>query len=168
MNKGKDNLKPNAQRAPGELKAMGAKGGAASGAARRRKRDTKVLIREVLSLTPKTSRKTMESLKKLGYDVAAQGGPTVEMLMHMTIAGNAMAGDLASAKFLMDYGMIPDLKAQIERERIAAIREGRAKVDLTLTDDKAEALKAEVRARLMDDALGIASAEAQTPVGTTA
>ena len=36
MNKGKDNLKPNAQRAPGELKAMGAKGGAASGAARRR------------------------------------------------------------------------------------------------------------------------------------
>lgn len=126
----RDNLVPNSDRTPEQLRAMGAKGGVASGAAKRKKRATRELVRAVLALTPKTSRKTQSALVKIGYDVEADGAPTVEALIQMTIASQAMAGDLDSARFLYDYAQIPDLKAQLERERIkAAARDDGGRAD---------------------------------------
>lgn len=121
--KPRDNLVPNSDRTPEQLKQMGAKGGKASGVAKRKKRATRELVRAILTLTPKASRKTQAALVKIGYDIEAEGAPTVEQLIQMSIASRAMAGDLASARFLYDYAQVPDLRATLERERIRAAKQ---------------------------------------------
>lgn len=114
------NLKPNRDRTAEELKRMGAKGGKASAQTRARKKQTRILIRDLLALTPKASRKTLNALQKLGYDVEKEGLPSVELLIQMQIANQAMSGDLAAARFLYDYAQVPDLKATLDRERVKA------------------------------------------------
>ena len=143
-----ENLKPNSERTADELSKMGAKGGKASGESRRRRRATKELVRYVLSMDVVTTRKAKNALKKLGYDVDREGAPPVELLMQIAIANNAMAGDLASARFLYDYAQVPDIKTQLERERIRASVEARQKVDLTVTPGESEAVLEEVRRRM--------------------
>lgn len=116
-------LVPNSDRSAEELKKMGAKGGVASGATRRRKRATRELVRALLNLSPKLSRKQQGAIAKLGYDAEVEGAPTVEMVMQMAVVQQALQGDLASARFLYDYAHVPDIKAQLERERIKAAKE---------------------------------------------
>ena len=130
--KGAKNLKRNADRAPEELRAMGAKGGKASGASRKRRKATREMVRMVLNMNVTTTGKTRRALKKLGYDVDAEGAPSVELLMQIAIANLAMSGDLASAKFLYDYAHVPDIRAQLERERLKAQAEAREKATLLL------------------------------------
>lgn len=116
----RDNLTPNGDRSPEQLKAMGAKGGKASAEARRRKRTTKELARQVLALKPKASRKATNALLKMGYDAEAEGAPTVELMGLCAVAQHYMAGDIAAAQFLYEYAQVPGLKTQLERERLKA------------------------------------------------
>ena len=154
------NLTPNSKRTPEQLKAMGAKGGKASAESRKKRKATKDLIRAVLDMGVVTSRKTKNALKKLGYDVDVEGAPSVELLMQIAIANQAMAGDLASARFLYDYAQIPDIRAAIERERMKAQAEARAKVDLTLNPAEGDAVLEEIRERM-----GAAAADDKEPIG---
>lgn len=142
------NLKANADRSTEELKAMGAKGGRASGEARRRRRNTRELVKYVLNMDVVTNRKVKNALKKLGYDVETEGAPSVELIMQIAIANQAMSGDLASARFLYDYAQVPDIKTAIERERIKAIREGKAKVELNVNTAEEAGIMEEIARRM--------------------
>ena len=114
-----NNLIPGDRRSHENNQANGRKGGIASGEAKKKKKATKDLIRLVLaSPVDVSTKKGREAMRKVGYDVAEQGPPSVEMLMALQIATQAMAGDLSSARFLYDYAQIGDLKASLERERI--------------------------------------------------
>lgn len=155
-----NNLTPNSRRTPEQLKAMGAKGGRASAESRKRRKATKDLIRMVLSMDVATTRKTKNALKKLGYDVDAEGAPSVELLMQIAIANQAMAGDLASAKFLYDYAMVPDIRMAIERERIKTQADARAKVDLSINPAESDAVLQEIRERM-----GAAAMDEKAPIG---
>lgn len=144
------NLKPNSKRTPEQLKAMGAKGGRASGETRKRRKAAKDLAKLVLGLNVTTTAKTKKALKRVGYDVDAEGAPSVELLMQIAIANQAMAGDLASAKFLYDYAQVPDIHAAIERERIKATADARQKVDVNVNTADAGCL-AEIRQRMSEE-----------------
>lgn len=113
------NLIPGDQRTHENNSRNGRKGGIASGEAKKKKKQTRDLIRMVLaSPVDVSTKKGRDALHKVGYDVAEQGPPSVELLMQLQIATQAMSGDLASAKFLYDYAQVPDLRAQLERERM--------------------------------------------------
>lgn len=146
--KGQENLVPMNRRTPEEKQEIARKGGRKSGEARRKKRDTKALVKTVLSMEVVTSRKTKNALKKLGYDVDAEGAPSVELLMQIAIANQAMAGDLASARFLYDYAHVEDIKTAVERERIKAMRDARAKLDLTVNPSESESILREIREQM--------------------
>ena len=139
---------------------MGAKGGKASAESRKRRKATKDLIRTVLAMDVVTTRKTRNALKKLGYDVDEDGAPSVELLMQIAIANQAMAGDLQSARFLYDYAMVPDIHVAIERERMKAQAEARAKVDLTVNPAEGEAVLEEIRERMT-----AAASDEKAPIG---
>ena len=158
--KSRANLKPNSKRTPEQLKAMGAKGGKASGETRKRRKTARELAKMVLGLNVTTTAKTKKALKKLGYDTDAEGAPSVELLMQIAIANQAMAGDLASAKFLYDYAQVPDIHTAIERERIKAQAEARSKVDLTVNPAEGEAVLSEIRQRMAD-----AAGDVKPPIG---
>ena len=143
-----DNLKPNARRTPEQLREMGSKGGKKSAEARARARTTKAIIKEVLALTPTLKKTSRDALKKAGYDIEAQGLPTVETIIHIAIANQAMQGDLASARMLFDYAQVPDLKATLEKERIKAIKDGRAKLDVSLNTTEEASIMDEIERRL--------------------
>lgn len=142
------NLTPNSDRTPEELRAMGAKGGKKSAENKKRRKTARELVKMVLAMDVATTRKTKNALKKLGYDVDVEGAPSVELLMQIAIANQAMAGDLASARFLYDYAQVPDIHMAIERERMKAQAEGRAKVDLTLNPAEGESVLSEIRQRM--------------------
>jgi len=162
--KGKENLVPLNERTPEEQRAIAKKGGQRSGEARRKKRATKDLVKMVLSMDVVTTRKTRNALKKLGYDVDAEGAPSVELLMQIAIANQAMAGDLASARFLYDYAQVPDIKTALERERIKAQVEARQKVDLTFNPAEGDAVLQEIRERMQGEG---AEGVAKPPTGFT-
>lgn len=110
-------LIPQSMRSPEERKKIARAGGIAAGEARRRKKQTRELILELLAVAPKLTAKQARQLQKAGLDA---DGVTIEALSLIAIANHAMAGDLAAAKFLYDYAQIPDLRAQLERERLKA------------------------------------------------
>lgn len=142
------NLKPNSQRTAEELKAMGARGGRASGETRKRRKTARELAKMVLGMNVTTTAKMKKALKKVGYDVEGEGAPSVELLMQIAIANQAMAGDLASARFLYDYAQVPDIHAALERERMKVQAEARQRVDLTVGSEEGEAVLAEIRQRM--------------------
>ena len=117
------NLTPNEKRTPEQLKQMGAKGGKASAEARKRKKATRDLARQVLAMQPKASKKTRRAIAAMGYDAEGEGEPTVELMGLCAVAKMYMAGDIVAAKFLYEYAQIPDLRATLERERIRAAKE---------------------------------------------
>ena len=155
MAKGKkaaDNLVPNAERTPEELREMAKKGGVKSGETRRRKKAVKDLMREMLDMKVRTTKGMKKALNKIGYDVDAEGDPSIEFVMQIAIANQAMAGDIASARFLYDYALVPDMKAQLERERIKAARQSK-KVDLNVSTAEDVNIMTEIRARMAGEAM---------------
>lgn len=143
----KKNLKNIAERAPDEARAIQSKGGKASGEARRRKRDTKALYRAILSMPIKTTADIKKSLKKIGYDVREQGEPSVEEVIGMVIASQAMQGDIASARYINDYAQNPDMRTQLERERLKAMAKKGARLDVTVNAEDSGVLE-EIRRRM--------------------
>ena len=117
MARREDNLITQAQRSPEERRAIARAGQKASTEAKRRKKATQELIKQLLGSEVTLTQKQINQLKKAGVD---PDHPTIELLGLIAIANQFMAGDLAAAKFLYDYAQIPDLKAQLEKERLAA------------------------------------------------
>lgn len=136
-----NNLIPGDQRTHESNAENGRRGGIASGAAKRRKKATRDLIRLVLDSPvdvtgkSKKARDAREALRKVGYDVDERGLPTVETIMSLQIATQAMAGDLSSAQFLYSYAQIPDMRATLERERIKASGKSPKAADLNDVED---------------------------------
>ena len=93
---------------------------------RRRKKATKDMIASVFRQTVKVMPETAQALERIGYDQEASGVPSVEMLMILQMVTQAMGGDLQAVKMLYDYGMVPDIKVQLERERIELAKQAQA------------------------------------------
>ena len=115
-----DNLIPDSKRSPEELRRIKQAGGIASGAARRRKRDMARAIELSWGSRVPISAETRGSLEALGYDFDARGDPTALDMMVAAITARAMEGDLDAAEFLARYGLVPDRRAELERERLRA------------------------------------------------
>lgn len=122
MAKGHENIKPNAQRTPEELREMGSKGGKASAEARKRRKLTHNKIKMLLEAVPKMSRTQQKVLEDIGLDLGDGEPLTAEHIMLAKIMKKAMDGDENSAAFLYNYGLIPNMRAQLERERIKAMK----------------------------------------------
>ena len=115
-----ENLTPHQVKSGKEAREKGSKGGKASGAARRKKKQTAELIKTIWNMQPQTSAQMLNALEAMGYNADVEGLPTLEVLALMSVAKNAASGDLNAIQFLYNYGLIPDMRAQLERERIAA------------------------------------------------
>ena len=146
------NLTNIAERAPDEARAIRSNGGKKSGETRRKKRDTKALYRKILSMAVKTNTDMRATLRKIGYEVKEQGDPTVEEVIGMVIAAQAMQGDIASARYINDYAQNPDMRTQLERERIKAIAQKGAKLDVTLNAEDSGVM-GEIRRRMAEATL---------------
>lgn len=122
MAKGHENIKPNAQRTTDELRAMGSKGGKASAEARKRRKLTQNKIKMLLEAKPKMSKAKQKELEEIGLNVADGEAVTAEHIMLAKILKKAMDGDETSAVFLYEYALIPNMRAQLERERIKVMK----------------------------------------------
>lgn len=127
-----ENLIPITERPESEQRAMRLKAGIASGASRRRKRDTAKLCKLILSLRPDLGDGTVEALKTCGYDPDRDGVVTTETLILLKVAAMAQEGDLSAIKLLYDYALIPDIRAQLEREKLDAMKPDAGQNDDTL------------------------------------
>lgn len=122
MARREDNLITQAQRSPEERRAIARAGQKASTEAKRRKKATRELIKQLLGSEVTLTQKQINQLKKAGVD---PDHPTIELLGLIAIANQFMAGDLAAAKFLYDYAQIEDLRAALERERLKLAQEAK-------------------------------------------
>lgn len=93
------NLIPNSERTPSELRKMCSNGGKASGVARRRKRTIKQAMELVMSL-PVSDPKTRTKLKKMGIDLDDADNQTAVVVGLMA---RAMQGDPKAAKLMFEY-----------------------------------------------------------------
>lgn len=112
------NLIPNSERSPSELRAMTSKGGKASGAARRRKKTMEQCAKFILSL-PANSKEDWEALIKAGVSL---DNVDPEDIDNMTVAVSAIIaaaklGDVAAFKALRDV-IRDDDHLKIEKERL--------------------------------------------------
>lgn len=92
------NLVPNSERSPSELKKMCSNGGKASGAARRRKRSMREAAEYYLSL-PVVDKKAISKFEKDGIETDDIDN---QMAIIVGLARTAMRGDSKSAKLLME------------------------------------------------------------------
>jgi len=118
---GTDNLIPNSQRTPEELREMTRKGGIKSGEARRRKRDTKATAKMVLELIPTLPAQTQASLAKMGLDPELK--PDVRLLAMLQLAQKAMNGDFKAIEMLLEYGGYIDARTQLDKDRLKLEKE---------------------------------------------
>lgn len=149
------NLIPASRLPAEERKRLGSKGGKASAAARKRRKATNALIKELLSARVQITREMTQNLINMGYDFDAEGDPTMELAALVNIANTAMSGEGDDAwkalGFLYDYGQVPNMKAKLERERLRAMKDARLRVDLAAGEEE-EAAMAEIRARMAAEA----------------
>ena len=130
----RDNLVPNSERTPEEVRKNCSKGGKASVAARRKKKATGKLIQQVLAMEPEVTPELLASLKGMGYDVEIDGVPTLETMMILNVIKAGIDGDIPSIRLMYEYGLVPTMKDTIERERIKA-QAGAAAAGVKLTAD---------------------------------
>lgn len=88
------NLVPNSERTPSELREQTSKAGKASGAARRRKRDTKAKMKMILGL-PVSDCDNFNSLSEMGIEL---GEIDNETLMLVGLFRKAMNGDVQAVR----------------------------------------------------------------------
>ena len=131
------NLKPfTSDQSREKAKINGAKGGVASGVAKRRKASLKKAIESVLSL--KVDSSTAAQLSKLGVDEDEQ---VVQTAIIVSQALKAMRGDTKAADFLAKYsGDNPQVEMEkerlkLERDRLE-IAKARMEADLPAEDDE--------------------------------
>ena len=110
----KQNLVSIGDRTTEEQREICSKGGKASGAARRKKRDAKSAARLILSLP--TVDKVTKSLEKLGIDDEAEYTNMVSIFAMAYL--KAMKGDIGAMRFIIEMaGMSPEFKMVEERHK---------------------------------------------------
>lgn len=145
---GRDNLKSLDQRPPDEARAIRSSGGRASAASRRRKRAFREYASLILNLRPRAQAKLRREWEALGYDVEAEGLPTVAERLAMQLARRAEDGDDAALRLLMSYSHNPTMTEKIEADRAKALAEGKgAKVELNVRPEQAGVMD-EIRAMM--------------------
>ena len=92
------NLIPNSERSPEELRRITSAGGRASGVSRRRKRDLREAAELYLSL-PVTDKRQLAKLTKAGVEAEDADN---QMAIVAGLAMKAMRGDAKAAKLLFD------------------------------------------------------------------
>ena len=92
------NLIPNSERSPEELRRITSAGGRASGVSRRRKRDLREAAELYLSL-PVTDKRQLAKLSKAGVEAEDADN---QMAIVAGLAMKAMRGDAKAAKLLFD------------------------------------------------------------------
>lgn len=120
------NLIPSNQRSKEEQTRIARMGGIASGKAKQKKRETRELIRELLASPVQLDKKTLAKLERKGVDTDDM---TFERAALVSLASRAASGDQFALRFLYDYAQIPDLKAQMEKDRMEAAKEDAAKAE---------------------------------------
>lgn len=118
----RDNLIPMNQRSREEAVKNGRKGGKASGAARRRKRILSETINTAWNSKIEVTEKTAQSLRTIGYEIKKRGDPTAMDMIVASITVRAINGDLAAFEMLARYGLMPDMKAELELQRLEVQR----------------------------------------------
>lgn len=93
------------------------RGGIKSGESRRRKRDARQIMLEVLASQPKLDRKTLDNLQRLGMYGAGKGKDqyTIEMIINAAIAQKAMQGDVKAYRALLET-IGEDVRTRLFRE----------------------------------------------------
>lgn len=108
-----DNLIPFEERTEEEQREIRSKGGRASGAARRRKRDSKAIAKMLLDLP--TSDANKEALRQLGVD---EEDFTNRTLLLTVALQKGVQGDLSAAKLLIELaGEDPKFKFEEKKYR---------------------------------------------------
>lgn len=102
------NLIPNSERSPEELRRITSAGGRASGVSRRRKRDLREAAELYLSL-PVTDKRQLAKLSKAGVEA---GDADNQMAVVAGLAMKAMRGDAKAAKLLFD--LLPEQAGSIQ------------------------------------------------------
>ena len=92
------NLIPNSERTPSELRQMCSNGGKASGVARRRKKTLKQAVELAMSL-PVSDKKIQAKLKKMGFDTDDADN---QMAVIVGLMGRAMKGDPKASALLFE------------------------------------------------------------------
>lgn len=125
MKPGQENLIPITERSPDEAREMGRKGGKASGAARRKKRDAKKLARHLLEMGITGGAVTdIEELQSLA-EISGQNITALDAIILKQIQV-AMSGDLKAARFLVELLEEGDKAPAARREQKARIDKMRA------------------------------------------
>nr|WP_227868844.1 MULTISPECIES: hypothetical protein [Streptococcus] len=143
-----ENLIPGNKRSKSELREITRKGGIASGKARRRKKEFKIIIEQALnSIIP--NEKAQKKLENLGFD------PTFQSAIALKVVEQAMNGNLRAVELIssVSFAGKDNLDKKEQKERIRALQLENDKRLLALSDnDKTESTLAEYFDRL-DEAL---------------
>lgn len=143
---GQENLIPVNLRTKEEQREITRKGGIASGEARRRKRDSRVQMLELLKCIPELDEKTKDNLRRLGFKGK---GPNkdkypVETIGYASLLQRAMKGDVNAHRLIQEMigedAQSKRQRAQMEHEKeIAAMMSAEAKEDDGFMDALADA-----------------------------
>lgn len=120
------NLIPNSERSPKEVRENGKKGGIRSGEVRREKAQLKSAIKTILSL-PVKDPKIKAQLKDLGM---ADGDIDNSILPALGLFKKACKGDSSAARLLAE------LNGENDVQGVTKFGEGTKKIEITFTDDK--------------------------------
>lgn len=108
------NLIPNSQRSPSEVRENGRKGGIASGKTRRRNADFKKLARAYLPTVP--PEQILETLQRQGID---EENCTMAMAIFYAMSAKAVKGDVSAANWIVKQsGQNTDDKIKMEELKI--------------------------------------------------
>lgn len=152
------NLVPQSERTKDEQREIARKGGQASGAARRRKKNMKAAAKMLLDM-PVTSKELQQKMKLLGVP---DGDSSYQMAVMVAMLNQAMKGNVKASYFLRDtIGESPSdqirrdelklskARAELEREKFEYEKAGTEKEKASL----AEAIQAAYEERRRRDGL---------------
>ncbi len=113
-------LIPFSERTEDEQKKICSKGGQASGASRRRKRDARLVMEGVLRSRPRLDEKTRANLGTLGIrgDGKNHDQYDLELIASAALVQKAMQGNVQAYRLMMEI-LGEDAATQRERERMA-------------------------------------------------
>ncbi len=157
---GRQNLKSLKDRAPEDARRIQSAGGKKSAEARRRKKAFKDQAQMILSLRPRAQKKLERQWRELGYDVEADGLPTVAERLAMSLAMRAEDGDDQALRMLMSYSHNPTMAEKLEGDKIKAMDKGRT-LDVNVNREDAGIMD-DIRA-MMDGTTSSVAADAAPP-----
>lgn len=164
---GRQNLKSLKERDPEEARRIQSAGGKKSAEVRRRKKAFKEQAQLILSLRPRAQKKLERQWMELGYDVAADGLPTVAERLAMSLAKRAEDGDDNALRLLMSYSHNPTMAEKLEGDKIRAMDKGRTQVDVNVNREDAGIMNS-IRAMMEQTASSDADDGAPIPEADTA